>query len=155
MASEARRGGLVCGDFLKTAFPETHTNSRRMRYRAVSPKEKAAKVTAFPYCRTPYRTTSPREGNFRRIAPRCVVCRAGGCRLASRCRRLCAPLISLELDLPELCGSPGCCSESPVRGSPGSRSGSSWRCSPSRHRGRPGASRYFHLSSCTGRSMAT
>ncbi|MBO5438380.1 MAG: hypothetical protein J6A23_12020, partial [Thermoguttaceae bacterium] len=46
VASEARRGGLVCGDFLKTAFPKTHTNSRRMRWRAVSPKEKAAKVTA-------------------------------------------------------------------------------------------------------------
>ena len=38
---------------MKIAFPTPHTNSRRMRWRAVSPNNKAAKVTAFPYCRTP------------------------------------------------------------------------------------------------------
>jgi len=42
------------GDFLKVAISETNTNSRRTRCRAVSPINKAAKVTPCPYCRTPY-----------------------------------------------------------------------------------------------------
>ncbi|MBP3694404.1 MAG: hypothetical protein J6J31_08240, partial [Thermoguttaceae bacterium] len=48
-------GAALGGGASRVAFPEPRANSRRMRCRAVSPNIKAAKVTAFPYCRTPQR----------------------------------------------------------------------------------------------------